>query len=167
MTDSRIVGIVESYEYSGDKWDRATLNKAIKEKKQIGAKVVGYCVFILLNEENSHDLNKKEQDYLFRIMKQMAIYFKTQVINIEPHLFDDYKLPVKTPKAKPQTKNIISTGSPAETSKQGRTKKNILQIILANLAIVVVTVAACIFLGSAIVAIGGLLLIALMDRKLM
>ena len=86
LTDTRIVGVTESY----DDYNKASkelsieLHNDIKAKKTIGAKVVGYRVFIVLDYGNAGKFSDEETDYLLMIMRQMAVTFKKEVIDANP-----------------------------------------------------------------------------------
>ena len=95
LTDTSIVGVTEMYETDDEferKW-RAEKTKAIKEKKELGAKVKGYGIFIILDDDNTPAKPKSQDDYLRSVLRQMADYFEKEVINEAPRKFLDYYVP--------------------------------------------------------------------------
>ena len=114
LTDTRIVGVIECYS-SFDKAERekkAARNKEIKEGSVFGAKVTGYGVFIILDEDNSDDEDNRilDDEYLYGIMKQMALYFRLTEIDNNPSEFANYELPKRAPttKSRQRSSAIVS-----------------------------------------------------------
>lgn len=110
LTDTSIVGVTEMYE-TDDEFDREwriEKNKELKRGKGLGVKVLGYGIFICLDEDNMQDVSDIDRGYLMSVLRQMAVFFKEEVINKNLDGFKYYALP------KPQRKPI--TQQNAESS---------------------------------------------------
>ena len=96
LTDTSIVGVTEMLETDDElasKW-RIEKNKDIREGKVIGAKVVGYNIFIIqdVNNTQTFEFGNDYNYYLKSIMRQMAAYFKDEVVDKNPSGFEKYLL---------------------------------------------------------------------------
>lgn len=102
LTDTSIVGVTEMYENDDevDKEVRAELYNEIKSHKRLGAKVVGYGIFVFLDENNTSSNILAETDYLQSVLRQMARFFERGVVQKEPKQFERY--------AHPQKRNITT-----------------------------------------------------------
>lgn len=97
LIDTDIMAKTEFYE-DYDEFEKrwaVSRNKEIKEGSTIGAKVIGYNIFILLDNDNVPNLNNIDKKYLSSILKQMAIFFKENEIVKNPRAFDPYALPTR------------------------------------------------------------------------
>ena len=98
LTDTYIVGVTEMFE-SDDEFDRESrvnLYNGIRSKEVLGAKVIGYGIFILLDEKNSASWPKTKDDYVRAVLRQMAAFFKETEIDTNPSFFKDYQISNKT-----------------------------------------------------------------------
>ena len=98
LTEPILVGITEflKSEDETDKSVRVSYTKKIKAKEIIGAKVVGYGIFIFLDTDNMPPNMVLNDEYSVSILKQMAAFFKTEVIEKNPHIFEDYHVSSKS-----------------------------------------------------------------------
>ena len=97
LIDTDIMAKTEFYE-DYDEFEKrwaVSRNKEIKEGSTIGAKVIGYNIFILLDNDNVPNLNNIDKKYLSSILKQMAIFFKENEIVKNPRAFDPYAIPTR------------------------------------------------------------------------
>lgn len=106
LTDTSIVGVTEMYETDWNREGQVTLYNDIKTKKVIGAKVVGYGIFILLDEDNMPTKAPRDEEYLRSVLRQMAAFFKEKEIDESPDYFKDYYIP------KPQRNTTVSDNRP-------------------------------------------------------
>lgn len=106
LTDTSIVGVTEMYETDMDREGRVFLHNEIKTKQRIGAKVVGYGIFILLDKDNMPTTPQGGDDYLRSILRQMAFYFKETEIDKNPDFFKEYYIP------KPKRNTTVSDDRP-------------------------------------------------------
>ncbi len=107
LTDTNLVGVTEMYEtddWLERKW-RAQSTKDIKSKKDLGAKIVGYGIFIYLDEGNMKSVPLADKEYLRAVLRQMAKYFEQEVIAKNPKEFEDYYVPQGRRKAKEPNQN--------------------------------------------------------------
>lgn len=115
LTDTSIVGVTESY-LSKDVYERSrsiAKNKEIKAHETIGAKVVGYGIFICLDENNMKSYSEYDKKYLVSVIRQMSVFFKEEVINNNPDKFTDYSLPRRSrSQAKSRTKEKTNEVNP-------------------------------------------------------
>lgn len=125
MTDTRIVGVTECYDSitEADKSLRISRNKDIINKWEIGAKIVGYGVYIFLDADNSERFHG-EEDYVRGIMRQMAAYFKAEVIDKNPTLFYFYELPKRASSSKPRKSSLKSDNKANVEEKSIESHKN-------------------------------------------
>ena len=91
LTDTSIVGRTEMFDdfFDYEREQRIEYYKQIKSKQIIGAKVGGYGIFIFLDEDNT-PAKSDEDDYLRTVLRQMAAFFKEEVIDNKPKDFTDY-----------------------------------------------------------------------------
>ena len=112
LTDTNLVGVTEMYE-SDDwlerKW-RAQSTKGIKSKKDLGAKIVGYGIFIYLDEGNMKSLPLADKEYLRAVLRQMAKYYEQEVIAKNPKEFENYYVPQGRRNAKKPNQNNAGKG---------------------------------------------------------
>ena len=107
LTDTNLVGVTEMYEtddWLERKW-RAQSTKDIKSKKDLGAKIVGYGIFIYLDEANMKSAPLADKEYLRAVLRQMAKYFEQEVIAKNPKEFEDYYVPQGRRNAKEPNQN--------------------------------------------------------------
>lgn len=126
LTDTSIVGITEMYK-NDDKWEkkwRVESNKELRDKKRVGAKVVGYGIFIYLDTWNSSAMPSSQEDYYRAVFRQMATHFKNETIAENPDEFKDYLLPNrgKTGNDTPTT-NLVSKTEAVKTEPSPKKKK--------------------------------------------
>lgn len=94
LTDPSIVGVTEMFFSDIEKEYRAEATKEIQSKKRLGAKVVGYGIFIYPDEDNMK-AQPENSVYMRDVFKQMADFFKREVIENSPRVFEDYFVPSK------------------------------------------------------------------------
>lgn len=95
LTDTSLVGITEMFE-NGDERERsvrAEYTKEIKANKGLRAKITGYGIFVSFDDENTKWVPVPERGYLLAVLRQMAVFFKENVIDKEPELFEAYLIP--------------------------------------------------------------------------
>lgn len=95
LTDTSLVGITEMFE-NGDERERAIraeYTKEIKANKGLRAKITGYGIFVSFDDENTKWIPVPERGYLLAVLRQMAVFFKENVIDKEPELFEAYLIP--------------------------------------------------------------------------
>ena len=127
LTDTSIVGITEMYK-NDDEWDkkwRVESNKELKDKKRVGAKVVGYGIFIYLDTWNSSAMPPSKEDYYRAVFRQMATHFKDETIAKNPDEFKDYLLPNRTKKEKDTPTNSLVSKTEAIKTETSPSKKKI------------------------------------------
>ena len=114
LNDTDVVAITELYEEDDELDKRWAIrrNKEIHEKSVLGSKVIGYNIFIVLDEDNVQGTTNKDYKYLSSILRQMALYFKETEIQSKPKEFSRYALPPRLHKrgsnnSKVQVKPII------------------------------------------------------------
>lgn len=106
LTDTSIVGVTEMYETDYDREMRIIKHNEIKTKKVLGAKVVGYGIFIYLDEDNMPIKPKSDDDYLRSVLRQMAAFFKETETDKHPDSFKEYYIP------KPKRNTTVSDNRP-------------------------------------------------------
>ena len=130
---------------------------------------MGYRVFVVLDDGNAGQFGDDEKEYLMKIMRQMAAYFKKEVIDVNPIYFCTSEIPVRPPSANKQenTKNIdkqsdslLPSLEESETEprikKRKRNSTDVFFKILLGIFITVVLV-ALFFLIRFISHLGGIL----------
>ena len=98
LTDSSIVGVTEMLKSDNeyDRGVRAFRAKEIKAKIVLGVKIAGYGIFILLDKDNSSCLPKSKDKYVLSVLRQMAAFFQTEVVDMDLDRFSDYVIPRRT-----------------------------------------------------------------------
>ena len=107
LTDTNLIGVTEMYEtddWLERKW-RAQSTKDIKSKKELGVKIVGYGIFIYLDERNMKSVSLADKEYLRAVLRQMAKYFEQEVIAKNPKEFEIYYVPQGRRNAKEPNQN--------------------------------------------------------------
>lgn len=95
LTDTALVGVTEMFENDDylDRQKRAEYTREIKENKGLGARIVGYGIFITFDDENTKWVPVKERDYMLSVLRQMAKAFEQEIIKNNPQDFEVYRIP--------------------------------------------------------------------------
>ena len=95
LTDTTLVGITEMFKNDDEieRTVRAEYTKEIKANKGLRAKITGYGIFVSFDDENTKWVPVPERKYLLDVLRQMAVFFKENVIDQKPELFEAYLIP--------------------------------------------------------------------------
>lgn len=95
LTDTSLVGITEMFKNDDEieRTVRAEYTKEIKANKGLRAKITGYGIFVSFDDENTKWVPVPERKYLLAVLRQMAVFFKENVVDQKPELFDAYLIP--------------------------------------------------------------------------
>lgn len=110
LTDPTIVGITEMYE-NDDEYDResrADYIHQLAEKRILGARIIGYGIFIFPDDDNTLAETEANRRYYQSVLKQMATYFAEEVISKCPGEFSQFEIPKRQrtqPKPKQEKKS--------------------------------------------------------------
>ena len=120
LTDTSLVGRTEMFDdfFDDEREQRKQYYKDIKGKQREGAKVAGYGVFIFVDEDNSPE-RPSDEDYVRRVLNQMASFFKEEVISKQPNKFKDYIVSNNTAPKPSVAERIIESFKSCFNSKEG------------------------------------------------
>ena len=95
LTDTSLVGITEMFENDDTQGRaiRAEYTNEIKANKGLRAKIVGYGVFVSFDDDNTRWVPVPERGYLLSVLRQMAAFFKENIIDQNPEEYVRYLIP--------------------------------------------------------------------------
>lgn len=95
LDEPSVIGLTQFYTEKQSEIEQAiALRKGVWAKQEVAAKIKGYRIFVVLDEDNKPDVGFADDDVKRQILQTMANYFLAEEIKEYEYRYSDFKGPL-------------------------------------------------------------------------